>query len=75
MLRSAFEIVLDILHLHVCVSMLIYWTSPFFESVFVLFRLMTDSAFCLDFMTRVCKAGAAIEDALGSAQDIVMLVS
>jgi len=26
-------------------------------------------------MTRVCKAGAAIEDALGSAQDIVMLVS
>jgi len=43
--------------------------------VFVLFRLMTDSAFCLDLMTRVCKAGAAIEDALGSAQDIVMLVS
>lgn len=33
-------------------------------------RLMTDSAFCLDLMSRVCKAGFAIEDALGSAQDV-----
>ncbi len=33
-------------------------------------RLMTDSAFCLDLMSRVCKAGFAIEEALGSAQDV-----
>lgn len=44
--------------------------SPSWLSVCALCRLMTDSAFCLDLMTRVCKAGAAIEDALGSAQDI-----
>ena len=44
--------------------------SDIIESALFLFRLMTDSAFCLDLMTRVCKAGAAIEDALGSAQDI-----
>ena len=41
-------------------------TNMFFPMI----RLMTDSAFCLDLMARVCKAGAAIEDALGSAQDI-----
>ena len=33
-------------------------------------RLITDSQFCLDLMQRVCKAGMAIEEALGSAQDI-----
>ena len=31
---------------------------------------MTDSAFCLDLMARVCKAGFSIEEALGSAQDV-----
>ena len=31
---------------------------------------MTDSAFCLDLMSRVCKAGFAIEEALKSAQDV-----
>lgn len=36
----------------------------------LLCRLMTDSAFCLDLMSRVCKAGFAIEEALGSAQDV-----
>lgn len=36
----------------------------------MLCRLMTDSAFCLDLMSRVCKAGFAIEEALGSAQDV-----
>lgn len=43
---------------------------PLLRRCVPVFRLMTDSAFCLDLMARVCKAGAAIEDALGSAQDI-----
>lgn len=37
---------------------------------FIAYRLITDSQFCLDLMQRVCKAGMAIEEALGSAQDI-----
>ena len=38
--------------------------------LFIACRLITDSQFCLDLMQRVCKAGLAIEEALGSAQDI-----
>lgn len=33
-------------------------------------RLLADEAFCMDLLSRVAKTGAAIEDALGSAQDV-----
>ena len=43
--------------------------SNAFTRELVTCRLMTDSAFCLDLVSRVCTAGFAIEEALGSAQD------
>ena len=50
--------------------MLLLYNVRLFEQRLHARRLMTDSAFCLDLMSRVCKAGFAIEEALGSAQDV-----